>query len=92
MPSEGLDRALCVVSPHPTLPYPAPGPGGREPEGAGLRCPAARERSALLRAALRQAAFRPQAWWHPESALALIFKKATSAANLVKKYRGNLVA
>lgn len=36
MPSEGLDRALCVVSPPP---HPDPGPGGRDPGGSD-RCPA----------------------------------------------------
>ena len=44
MPSEGLDRALCVVSPppspappHPTPPYPTP---PRVPEGGSPRAPA----------------------------------------------------
>lgn len=36
MPSEGLDRALCVVCPPP---HPDPGPGGRDPGGSD-RCPA----------------------------------------------------
>lgn len=82
MPSEGLDRALCVVSPPPTLPHPAPGPGGREPEGAGLRCPAP---SSAPPSGRQLSAPRPV--WHPVSALAIICKKAIPAVNLVKKSR-----
>lgn len=56
MPSEGLDRALCVVSPppHPTPPHPDPGLAGREPEGTGLATQRWKRGSALLRAALRE--------------------------------------
>ncbi|KAK2115457.1 hypothetical protein P7K49_006083, partial [Saguinus oedipus] len=59
-----LDRAMCVVSPRPTPPppsHPARGPGGRESEGTGLRGPAPGQGSALLRDALREAAFFSQA-------------------------------
>lgn len=72
-------RAVCRVPP----PYPTPPCPGSRREGARERRPLLS--SALLRAALRQAAFGPQAWWHPESALAIICKKAIPAANLVKK-------
>lgn len=61
----------------PTPPYPTP---ARVREGGSRRasvscCSVAGQGSALLRAALRRAAFRLQAWWHPESSPALIFCK-----------------
>lgn len=68
-------RAVCRVPPTPPYPTPAPVREGGSRRAPVPCCSVAGQGSALLRAALRRAAFRLQARWRPESAPALIFCK-----------------